>query len=309
MSQRRRPEAAPPPPRSARPGRPKDARGHTQAGPEQRPLPQPPRREAAPAPRNALTALPPVRGERLEGRNVVLDALERGRRTVRKVWLDANAKPDRKVSAILAQAGTRVERVDRALLDRMSVTGVHNGVIAEADPLPELSVKELLDAHAEPFLVLVDEVQYEHNLGAILRSALGAGVDGVIVPVQRGKGLTPVVHRVSMGGAEAVPLVREGISSALAQLRRAGVTILGADMDGVPPWELDLTGPVALVLGGEDKGLTDPVRARCDHIVGVPLAGGLESLNVSVTAGVLLFERVRQRAARSAAAAPSSQDD
>jgi 23S rRNA (guanosine2251-2'-O)-methyltransferase len=232
---------------------------------------------------------------------VVLDALERGRRAVRRVWLDASAKPDRKVSAILAHAGDRVTRVDRALLDRMSATGVHNGVIAEADPLPDVSVRELIEAHAEPFVVLVDEVNYEHNLGAILRSALGAGVHGVIVPVQRGKGLTPVVHRVSMGGAEAVPLVREGISSSLAQLKRAGVTIVGADMDGVAPWEVDLTGPVAIVLGGEDKGLTEPVRARCDHIVGVPLAGGLESLNVSVTAGVLLFECVRQRASRAAA--------
>jgi 23S rRNA (guanosine2251-2'-O)-methyltransferase len=242
--------------------------------------------------------LPPVRGERLEGRNVVLDALERGRREVRRVWLDAAAKPDRKVSAILARAGDRVQRVDRALLDRMSATGVHNGVIAEADPLPELTVRDLLEAHPEPFLVLVDEVNYEHNLGAILRSALGAGVHGVIVPVQRGKGLTPVVHRVSMGGAEAVPLVREGISSALAQLRRAGVRIVGADMDGVAPWELDLRGPLAIVLGGEDKGLTEPVRGRCDHIVGIPLDGGLESLNVSVTAGVLLFERVRQVSAK-----------
>jgi 23S rRNA (guanosine2251-2'-O)-methyltransferase len=242
-----------------------------------------------------------VRGDRLEGRNVVLDALERGRREVLRVWLDAAAKPDRKVEAILARAGGRVQRVDRVILDRMSVTGVHNGVIAEAVPLPELSVRELIDANPAPFVVLVDEVQYEHNLGAILRSALGAGVHGVIVPVQRGKGLTPVVHRVSMGGGEAVPLVREGISSALAQLRRAGVTIVGADMDGVAPWDIDLTGPVAIVLGGEDKGLTDPVRARCDYIVGVPLAGNLESLNVSVTAGVIFFERVRQVAAAQAA--------
>lgn len=226
---------------------------------------------------------------------MVLEALERGRREVRRVWMDVGAKPDRKIDAILRLAGDKVSRVERALLDRMSETGVHNGVIAEAEPFPELTVREVLDREPEPFFVLVDEVQYEHNLGAILRSALGAGVHAVVVPVQRGKGLSPVVHRVSMGGAEAVPLIREGISSALATLKRAGVTIVGADMDGLPPWEVDLRGPVAIVLGGEDKGLTDPVRKRCDHVVGVPLAGGLESLNVSVTAGVLLFERVRQR--------------
>ncbi|MFN7145161.1 MAG: TrmH family RNA methyltransferase, partial [Myxococcota bacterium] len=251
-----------------------------------------------PRPRQAPPSdLPPVRGDRLEGRNVVVEALERGRRPVRTIWLDVGARPDDKVARILELAADRVKRVERTVLDRMSLTGVHNGVIAEADPLPEPTVRELLEIPA-PFLVLVDEIQYEHNLGAVLRSALGAGVDGVIIPTQRGKGLTPVVQRVSMGGAEAVPVVRAGISSALADIRRAGVTVIGADMDGVPPWELDLTGPVAFVLGGEDKGLTEPVRKRCDAIAGIPLAGGLQSLNVSVTAGVLLFERVRQMATR-----------
>jgi 23S rRNA (guanosine2251-2'-O)-methyltransferase len=216
---------------------------------------------------------------------------------VRTIWLDTGARPDDKITQILALGGGRIQRVERSMLDRMSLTGVHNGVIAEADPLPEPSVRELLE-EPEPFLVLLDEIQYEHNLGAVLRSALGAGVTGVIIPTQRGKGLTPVVQRVSMGGAEAVPVSRAGISASLADIRRAGVPVIGADMDGVPPWELDLTGPLALVLGGEDKGLTDPVRKRCDAIVGIPLAGGLQSLNVSVTAGVLLFERARQMASR-----------
>lgn len=222
----------------------------------------------------------------------------RGRRVVHHIWLDAGARPDEKVTRILALGAGRITRVERALLDRMSLTGVHNGVIAEAEPFPEYRVSDILDTVPEPFLVLVDEVQYEHNLGAILRSALGAGVDAVVIPVQRGKGMSPVVQRVSMGGAEAVPLIREGISSALATIRRAGIPIVGADMGGVAPWEVPLTGALAIVLGGEDKGLTDPVRKRCDHIVGVPLQGELESLNVSVTAGVLFFERVRQESLR-----------
>jgi 23S rRNA (guanosine2251-2'-O)-methyltransferase len=246
--------------------------------------------------------------ERLEGRNVVLEALERGRRRVHRVWIDRGAKPDRKVARILELAGARVERVERQVLDRMSQAGVHNGVIAEAEALPELSVAEVLESVAEPLIVLVDEVQYEQNLGAILRSAMGAGADAVVAPVVRGKGITPVVQRVSMGGAEVVPLVREGISSALAQIQRAGVFVVGADMDGVPPWTLDLSGPLAIVLGGEDKGLTDPIRKRCDAIVGIPLQHGLESLNVSVTAGVLLFERVRQRAAKDPAGSPPRRD-
>lgn len=228
---------------------------------------------------------------------MVVEALERGRRSVRTLWLDVGARPDEKITRILALAADKIARVERTLLDRMSRTGVYDGVVAEADPLPGPTVRGLL-AHPDPFLVLVDEIQCEPNLDALLRSARGAGVKGVVIPTQRGKGLAPVVQRVSMGGAKAVPVVRAGIRSALADIRRAGMRVIDADMDGAPPWEIDLTGPIAFVLGGEDKGLPDPVRKRCDAIAGIPLAGGLQSLNVRVTAGILLFERVRQEAAK-----------
>jgi 23S rRNA (guanosine2251-2'-O)-methyltransferase len=246
----------------------------------------------------------PNGGDQLEGRNVVYEALARKRRKVRRIRLDERAKPNEKLAGILAFAaemGVPVARVPRETLDRDSFTGVHNGILAEADPLPENTVRGLLADCANrgeyPFVVLVDEVQYEHNLGAILRSALGAGVHAVIVPTRRGKGLTPVVQRVAMGGAEEVELIREGLSSALATLRRAGVRVVGADMDGAPCWATPMTGPLAVVLGGEDKGLSQTLRERCDAIVSVPLSRGLDSLNVSVTAGVLLFEKVRQEAA------------
>lgn len=239
--------------------------------------------------------------EQLEGRNVVLEALRRKRRPVRRIWLDDRARPDQKVSEIRALAEAArvpVVAVPRRVLDERSLTGVHNGVIAEAVPRSVPTVQGLLDelfaAGQDPFLVLVDEVQYEHNLGAILRSAMGAGAHAVVVPVTRGKGLSPVVHRVAMGGAEEVPLIREGLSSALASLRRAGVRVVGADMDGEAYWSVPMTGPLALVLGGEDKGLTPTLRDRCDAIASVPLRGGLDSLNVSVTAAILLFEKVRQ---------------
>lgn len=239
--------------------------------------------------------------DQLEGRNLVIEALRRGRRRVRKVMLDERARPDAKVAEIerlVAERGVPLERVPRGRLDSMSRTEVHNGVIALADPLPDHTVASLLaEIQAEgrdPFIVLVDEASYEHNLGAILRTALAAGVDGVVIPVVRGKGLTPIVQRVAMGAAEAVPLVREGISSALATLRRAGVRIVGADMDGAPVWDVPLRGSIALVIGGESKGLTAPLRARCDAIAAVPLGERIESLNLSVTAGIMMFEKVRQ---------------
>jgi 23S rRNA (guanosine2251-2'-O)-methyltransferase len=141
---------------------------------------------------------------------------------------------------------------------------------------------------------LADEVVYEQNLGAIVRSAMGAGADGLIIPNRRGAGMSPVVNRVSMGGAEEVPVVRAGILSAIKRIRKSGFRTVGADMGGVAFWEADLTGPVALILGGESKGLSEPIQKRCDTIVSVPLAHNLDSLNVSVTAGILLFERTRQ---------------
>jgi 23S rRNA (guanosine2251-2'-O)-methyltransferase len=218
---------------------------------------------------------------------------------VRRIRVDERARPHPKLDRILElarQASVPVERVPREVLDRVSRTGVHNGVVALAEPLEAPTLAGLLDelAGRDPFVVLVDEVQYAQNRGAILRSALGAGVHAVVVPVRRGKGISPVVQRVAMGAAEQVPVIREGLSSALAVLRRAGVRVVGADMDGRPCWEVPLTGPLALGLGGEDKGLSPVLRSRCDDIVCVPLAGALESLNVSVTAGILLFERVRQ---------------
>ncbi len=239
--------------------------------------------------------------DQLEGRNVVFEALSRWTRAVRVIYMDERTRPHPKVDALLTKArerGVPVHAVPRAVLEARTITGVHNGVIAEADELPQDTCQGLLSELArrgeDPFFVLVDEVQYEHNLGAILRSSLGAGVNGLIIPVRRGKGLTPVVQRVAMGAAESVPVVREGLSSALATLRRAGVRILGADMGGEPCWSVPMTGPLAVVLGGEGKGLSQTLRNRCDVVVSVPLLGDLESLNVSVTAGILLFEKRRQ---------------
>lgn len=269
-------------------------------------VPRPRRTGRQPIRPDGGAVVPPPKGlprssDQLEGRNVVLEVLRRQKRMALCIWIDERARPDHKldeIESLAIELGVRLVRVDRQKLDERSVTGVHNGVMGWAEPLPEYSLSQVLDelfARDElPFIVLVDEVNYEHNLGAILRSAMGAGVHAVVVPVRRGKGLTPVVQRVAMGGAEEVILIREGLSSALATLKRLGVRVVGADMGGQPYWETPMTGALAVVLGGEHKGLSPTLKKRCDAIVAVPLASGLDSLNVSVTAGVLLFERVRQ---------------
>ncbi len=224
---------------------------------------------------------------------------------IRHIWIDSRAKPDPKLDAIRAGAarvGAIVTSVPRDDLDRVAQAHVHNGVIGFAEPLPAPSLKDVLDRVSredrEPFVLLLNEVQYEQNLGAILRSAAYAGVDCVVTPTRRGASVTPTVQRVAMGGAEEVPVVRQGLMAALATLRRAGIRVIGAEADGDALYsDVDFGGAVALVLGGEDRGLGPKVRERCDAVVRIPRprSGIVSSLNVSVAAGLLLFERVRTR--------------
>lgn len=239
--------------------------------------------------------------DQLEGRNPVYECLARGRRRVSRIWLDQGAKPDERIRAILdlaAAQGVPVDRVDRRRLDQLAQGRVHNGIVAHADELPAYTTRDLVDEllprDRAPLFVLLDEMSYEHNLGAVLRTSLGFGVDAVIVPTRRGAGLSPVVQRIAMGAAEVVPLVREGLFSALKPIRDAGIRVVGADMGGTPLGRVDLRGPLALVLGSEGEGLSPKLRERCDEIVSIPLGGGLESLNVSVAAAILLYEKRRQ---------------
>ncbi|MBX2801219.1 MAG: 23S rRNA (guanosine(2251)-2'-O)-methyltransferase RlmB [Myxococcales bacterium] len=239
--------------------------------------------------------------QRLEGRNPVVECLQRGHRRVHRIWVDRGAKPEPRLARIreLAEsAGVPVEVTERRRLDRLADGRVHNGVIAEVDPVVLWTAKAIVDADLdegrESLIVLADGLQYEHNLGAVLRSALGFGVTGLVIPTRRGAGLTSVVARVSMGAVEEVRIAREGMFPAIKALKRAGVRVVGADGAGQPLGEVDLRGPMALVLGEEGRGLSPKVAERCDTLVSIPLAGDLESLNVSVAAAVLLYDKRRQ---------------
>ncbi len=238
----------------------------------------------------------------IEGRNPVVECLARARRRVIRVWIDVGARPDPRIARIEAlakAAGVPVERVLRQALDRTCEGRVHNGVVAWAEPLEATTTARLL-ADVPPgkdtFLVLADGLEYEHNLGAVLRSALGFGVDGLIVPTRRGAGLTPVVQRVAMGAAEVVPVIHEGMFAALRPIRDAGLRVVGADAAGRPANEVDLRGSLALILGAEGRGLSPKLAERCDDLVSIPMAGALESLNVSVAAAILMYEKRRQDA-------------
>ncbi|MEN0062965.1 MAG: 23S rRNA (guanosine(2251)-2'-O)-methyltransferase RlmB [Myxococcota bacterium] len=239
--------------------------------------------------------------QRLEGRNPVVECLSRGKRRVYRIWIDRGARPDPRIQRILdlaAQNTVPIERVDRQRLDKLADGRVHNGVIAEVEPLVTLTTQTVLDRAfdegIDPLLVLADGLQYEHNLGAVLRSSLGFGVTGLVVPTRRGASLSPVVARVSMGAVEDVPVAQEGLFASLKVIKKAGIPVVGADAAGEPVGEVDLSGPLALVLGEEGRGLSSKWVERCDKLVQIPLAGGLESLNVSVAAGILLYEKRRQ---------------
>ncbi|MCB9676795.1 MAG: 23S rRNA (guanosine(2251)-2'-O)-methyltransferase RlmB [Alphaproteobacteria bacterium] len=239
----------------------------------------------------------------LEGKNPIYECLTRNKRAVHHVWVDERAKPERRLDAILGIArkrGIPVEAVPRQSLDKRAEGRVHNGIIARVEPPRTWKTTDLLESVAgrDPFFVLCDELAYEHNLGAILRSALGFGVDGLFLPTRRGADLSPVVQRVAMGAVEDVPIVRESPYAALKLIKKAGIPIWGADMGGKPADAVDLSGPIALVMGAEGRGLSDGIKERCDGIVSIPLDGGLESLNVSVAAALLMYEKRRQDRAR-----------
>jgi 23S rRNA (guanosine2251-2'-O)-methyltransferase len=239
--------------------------------------------------------------DQLEGRNPVIECLVRGKRRVRKIMVDDRARADQKIERLVRLAAERkvsLVATPRHKLDKLTDGRLHNGVVALVDPFPAWTSRQLVDAAFDdgvsPFFVLADEVNYEHNLGALLRSGLAFGVNGLIVPTRRGAAVSPVAQRVAMGAAEEIPVVREGLSSALKHIRRAGIRVIGADMGGTPLGQARLKGPIALVMGGESKGLSKTLRQRCDEVVSVPLAGGLESLNVSVAGAILMYEKRRQ---------------
>ncbi|MEE8342874.1 MAG: 23S rRNA (guanosine(2251)-2'-O)-methyltransferase RlmB, partial [Gammaproteobacteria bacterium] len=179
----------------------------------------------------------------------------------------------------------------------------HQGVVAEVEAARPGGERELVKAlekmEEPPFLLVLDRVQDPHNLGACLRSADAAGVHGVIIPKDHSVGLTPVVRKVACGAVEAVQVYTvANLARALEHLKEAGVWIYGAAQEASDPlYNSDLTGPIALVLGGEGKGLRRLTQERCDGLLAIPMAGSVESLNVSVAAGIMLFEARRQRLA------------
>ena len=238
----------------------------------------------------------------IEGRNAVTEALRSGR-TINKVFL-ADGDTDKALGRLAAMAkdsGAVVVRIDRRKLNEMSLTGVHQGIIASVAAHEYVTVEEMLSAAEAkgeaPLLILCDELSDPHNLGAILRTAECAGAHGVIIPKRRSVGLTAVVGKASAGAVEYMPVARvSNLAATIRDLKQRGIWVFGTAANGnTTLYNADLKGPAAIVIGNEGVGMSRIVAESCDFLVSIPMKGHISSLNASAAAAILLYEAVRQR--------------
>jgi 23S rRNA (guanosine2251-2'-O)-methyltransferase len=284
--------------------RPHDAGG---AGRQDRGSPRPRAHDASRQARSQAAAQASV----AYGIHAVRALLTRHPQRVRQLWLAESREPAlrlQELRQLATAAGVTIHGAADDELDRLADGERHQGAVAEIAPRagdPETQLEEALEALGDtPGLLLVlDGVTDPHNLGACLRSADAAGVAAVVVPRDRAAGLTPVVRKVAAGAAESVPLVAVvNLARTLRELKARGLWLVGTADDAARTlYDVDLTGPTVVVLGSEGEGLRRLTREACDELVSIPMAGAVESLNVSVATGVALFEAVRQRRAISLA--------
>ena len=243
--------------------------------------------------------------EQIEGRNAVLEAFRSGKCVDKLFILDGcQDGPVRTIAREARKTDTIINYVSKERLDQLSETRAHQGVIAQVAAYEYSTVEEIL-ARAEekgepPFLILLDNVEDPHNLGAIIRTANLAGAHGVIIPKRRGVGLTSSVAKTSAGAINYTPVAKvTNIVRTIEELKEKGIWFVCADMGGETMYDLDLTGPMGLVIGNEGEGVSRLVREACDFTASIPMKGDIDSLNASVAAGVLAYEIVRQRLVKS----------
>lgn len=238
---------------------------------------------------------------RIEGKNTVLEALRSGKTIDRVFILDGSH--DNTTKSIIKEAKKNdaiVDFVKKERLDGMSDTGKHQGVIANAAAYEYATVEEILESAREkdeaPFIILLDNIQDPHNLGAIIRTANLAGAHGIIIPKRRAVGLTATVAKASAGAINYTPVAKvTNLVDTIEKLKKQGLWFVCADMDGEIMYNLDLTGSIGLVIGNEGEGVGRLIKEKCDFIAKIPMYGDIDSLNASVATGVMAYEIVRQK--------------
>lgn len=237
----------------------------------------------------------------LEGRNAVIEAYRAGK-TIDKLFVLEDCK-EGSMNTVLREAkkhDTVINYVKKERLDQMSETGKHQGVIGYLAAYEYATVDEILDKAREkgesPFVILLDDIEDPHNLGAIIRTANLAGAHGVIIPKHRASGLTATVAKTSAGALNYTPVAKvTNMSKTIEELKKEGMWFVCADMGGTTMYDLDLKGSIGLVIGNEGKGVSRLVKEKCDFVASIPMFGDIDSLNASVATGVLAYEIVRQR--------------
>lgn len=238
---------------------------------------------------------------RIEGKNAIFEC-RRANRGIKKLYVLSGIK-DEKVNALideLKKTGTIIKFVDRDELDSMALTKSHQGIIAEVEDYKYVEVSEIIDyaksKNEEPFVVLLDEIEDPHNFGAIIRSAECVGAHGVIIKNRNQAMVTATVVSSSAGATEFMKIARvTNISKTIEELKKQGMWFACADMDGTEMSKTNLKGSIGLVVGSEGNGVSRLVKEKCDFVVKIPMKGHIDSLNVSVATGILLYEINRQR--------------
>lgn len=238
---------------------------------------------------------------KIEGRNVVLEAFRSGKPVDKLFVLDGCQ--DGPVRTIIREArkhDTIIQFVEKERLHQLSETGRHQGVIAYTASYEYAEVEDMLalakERGEDPFLVLLDGIEDPHNLGAIIRTANLAGAHGVIIPKRRAVGLTATVAKTSAGALNYTPVAKvTNLVKTMEELKKEGLWFVCADMGGEKMYDLNLKGPIGLVIGNEGEGVSRLVKETCDYVASIPMHGDIDSLNASVAAGVLAYEIVRQR--------------
>lgn len=239
--------------------------------------------------------------EQIEGRNAVLEAFRSGKCVDKLFILDGcQDGPVRTIAREARKKDTIINYVSKERLDQLSETHAHQGVIAQVAAYEYSTVEDILakaEEKGEPsFLILLDNVEDPHNLGAIIRTANLAGAHGVIIPKRRAVGLTSTVAKTSAGAINYTPVAKvTNLVRTMEELKQKGIWFVCADMGGESMYRMNLTGPIGLVIGNEGEGVSRLVREACDFTASIPMKGDIDSLNASVAAGVLAYEIVRQR--------------
>lgn len=237
----------------------------------------------------------------IEGRNAVIEAFRSGKPIDRVYILDGcQDGPVLTIKREARKQDTLIKYVAKERLDQMSETGKHQGVIACAAAYEYADIEDMFSLAREkgepPFFFLLDNIEDPHNLGAIIRTANLAGAHGVIIPKNRAAGLTATVARTSAGALNYTPVAKvTNLASTIEELKKRGLWFVCADMDGTRMYDLNLKGPIGLVIGNEGEGVGRLVKEKCDMAASIPMKGDIDSLNASVAAGVLAYEIVRQR--------------